>query len=119
MIKVPEKIKVGPVTYTVVVDEDEWMRLEHRSRERNGFGMTEHHTATIYLNPKDSETTQRQTLLHEALHAMMFVLMGSPNFRNLGDSQFNREERIARMFEGPLLQLLRDNEDMVAYLVLD
>lgn len=73
----------------------------------------------IYLSPECTPAVNRLTLWHEILHCLDEVLMGNPDWRNLGgapESKYDAEEIVVRMWEHPTLAVLRDNPELVAYL---
>jgi hypothetical protein len=109
----PQSLKIGPVEYRVSVDGAEWAEEEGGTR----LGMTHNRKAIILLNPAQPASNLRLTLMHEALHALLSAAMGAPDLEHLGDDDEHREERLVLMFEAPMLSLLRDNPELVAYLV--
>lgn len=112
----PRTIKIGVVTYTVIVDEDGWVNIEHETQTKGYYGHTKNATSEIFINPKSSTDVARRTLWHEVMHALCETAMGSPDWTNLGDEKDDREELIIRRLEHPTLQVLRDNPGLVAYL---
>lgn len=114
---IPETIIAGAVTYRVICDKHEFAQLERRAdRKGDILGRSEHTEAVIYINPAAPTDVQRLTLLHECLHCLLYTVMGDPSWENLGEKDAEREERVVCMFESPLLLLMRDNPDLVAYL---
>jgi hypothetical protein len=111
------KVRVGTVSYEVTFDADAWLKIEHKTQTKGYHGFTNHHEAVIYINPDDVPDVQRQTVLHEVMHATCYVILGAPEFDHLGKNRNDREENIVRMLEGPLLMVLRDNPDLAAYLL--
>lgn len=109
----PTSIRIGQVIYTVTADEDDWLRIEHRTRIHGAYGHTENRRARIYLNPDQPESQMKLTLWHEVLHALFEAAMGRPTWKKLGP---DREERVVRMLEAPTLNVLADNPELVAYL---
>jgi len=112
----PDSIKVGPIQYKVTADPDDWMRVEHRNQTKGNYGYTEHLSATIYLNPDQTPSVQRLTLLHEVMHAAAESLMGGSDWTSLGKGREEREETIIRCWESPMLSIIRDNPALVAFL---
>jgi len=112
----PATVIVGSVTYRVTIDPDDWMRYEHKNQSKGCYGHTDHVLALILLNPESAPDVARQTLWHELIHALCEVTMGRPDWRGLGKEQVDREEAVVRAFESPVLLVLRDNPDLVAYL---
>lgn len=115
-VKLPTSIKVGTITYTVTVDPDDWMRIEHEQKRSGDYGHTHTMRAIIYLNPVQSTDTMRLTLWHEVLHALAECVMGGNDWRGMGKDRDAREEHVIRSWESPTLTVLRDNPDLVGYL---
>lgn len=112
----PASVKVGPVTYTITRDPDDWMRIEHSTQTKGYYGHSNHHDARIYLNPATTEDVTKLTLWHEVLHAAFETMMGSRDWRHLGKEHDDREESIIRAIEAPTLTVLAENPELVAYL---
>jgi len=112
----PTSIRVGAVTYTVSLDPDEWVKIEHQTQTNGYYGHTQNTPARIFINPEASPDVVRLTLWHEVMHALCETTMGSPGWDHLGKDKDAREEAVIRKFEHPTLQVLRDNPDLVAYL---
>ena len=112
----PGAVLIGSVIYDVTVDPIDWLRIENATQHKGYYGHTEPLSATIYVNPDTSLDTQRLTLWHEIMHALCETAMGSPDWLNLGESNGDREERIVRAFESPIICVLRDNPQLVTYL---
>lgn len=115
-LQVPTSILVGTIRYRITCDEEEWLRIEHRSKTSGYYGHTTNLDATIWLNPASSPDVLRLTLWHEALHAVMESAAGCPEWTELGEDRATREETVIRRIESPTLALLRDNPELVAYL---
>jgi len=113
----PTEVLIGTITYTVSMDRDDWLRLEHRTQTKGSYGHVDHTTARIYINPKASPDVARLTLWHEVMHALCQSVMGSPDWRSLGAEPWDREESVVRAFESPTLQVLRDNPELAIYLM--
>jgi hypothetical protein len=86
--------------------------LEHAQAERESdkaiLGQTDVNRLSIVLDPEQPPSLKRATFLHELLHAAFSAAGPRP------DSE--TEETVTRLLEGPLLQTLRDNPDLVRYL---
>lgn len=104
----PDKVKVGPLTYDVSDDSLNHVLAEHDSQSRLD-GRCHHAKQQIVLDPSLAAGQRRATLLHEVTHAALSV-----SGIRLEDDE---EERIVRALEMPLLGVLRDNPVLVAYLV--
>lgn len=64
-MKLPKHVKISGIKYTVVLKK----RLEDSGDAC--WGVTDYPGATIYIRKELSEQKQRQTLMHEMVHAMM------------------------------------------------
>jgi hypothetical protein len=97
----PAILRVGSATYTV------------RSKRLEGlFGRTLHVKALIELHKGQAVTQQRDTLVHEALHAVF-------NQAALAQHGFwsdDVEETLASTLAPWLLGLIRDNPELIEYL---
>jgi hypothetical protein len=106
----PESVKVGPYRYKVVVDAARIKELEKES-DTELYGITTHGHLEIALHPDVADTVLRETLLHETLHAVFYNI-------GLSDRLTDKtEEHMIRALSPALFALLRDNPDLVAYLV--
>ena len=113
----PCSVQIGTVEYTVTDDPLDWVAIEHETKTTGYYGHAQHHHAIIYINPDMTDDVKRLTLLHEVLHAALEVMAGSPDWDDLDPkSQKNREETVVRTFESPILTILQQNPDLVAYL---
>lgn len=112
----PLSVKIGPVIYRVTSDPDDWVRVEHDTQTNGYYGHTNNKQAIIYLNPEADPAVTRLTFWHEVLHALFEVTMGAPDWHGLGKTRDDREESVIRRLEGPTLNVLRDNPELVAYL---
>lgn len=96
----PGRIKLGGQTWTVITRAFDG--------DLNLYGRTRARQALIQLDPDQSATQARDTMLHELLHACV-----SNTPLNLSDED---EERVVRGITPWLLAALRDNPRLVAYL---
>lgn len=99
-MKLPAAIEVGPLTYTVSEKRDDEL-----------FGLTDKFALTIMIEQRQADSQKRVTLLHEVLHAVVFTV-------DL-DLDYEPEvlEPIVTRMAAQLLDVLRVNPDVVAYLV--
>ncbi len=93
-MKPPRSIDVLGKSWTVVIQE----------MEDTDYGMCEHAKNRIIVSPKQSTDSMRDTLLHELLHAIDIEL------------QAKMGERRVRLIATGLLQVLRHNKALVAFL---
>lgn len=106
----PSSIKVGPFVYTVRVDEDAVNRRDLSSRDSSeGYTDTAAHEIVIRQT-----ADAKRTLLHELLHAL-FELSGMDV--QMAERCKGIEEDAIQSLDGTLLMALRDNPEMVKFLV--
>lgn len=116
ILRIPDEIRIGTVTYRVTTGRDDWIRIEHATQKKGYYGHTDPLHATIYLNPDVAPEQNRLTLWHEVLHALHETVMGSPSWEGLSTDPSEAEERVVLRWEHPTLAVLRDNPALVAYL---
>ena len=105
----PATIQVGPFTYTVHVDKAR-MNQACRDDHTDLLGRCEHRTLDIDIDPDQAPGQMADTLLHELLHALTDVT----GLANEWDE--DREEAVVRRLSPVLLDTLRRNPALVAYL---
>jgi hypothetical protein len=105
--RLPDELKVGPFVYTVTDDVLSHVLAENESREEL-YGRCDLRRLAISLNPDQAPMQKRSTMVHEALHAVI----ATAAFPIDNDD----EERLIRCLEAPLLALIRDNPELVAWL---
>ena len=108
----PSKIVVGSHVYRVLWSTADWAEaVEGNERHSAMFGLTDTRRAVIAINPLIAETMQRETFLHEVLHACEFYAGMIDDSR-----KYASEEWITRLSPVLLDALLR-NPAMRAYLL--
>lgn len=95
----PKKLTIGPFRYAVMVP----------SFLPDADGATNYSQRVIAVNGSLSEQSQRETLLHEVLHAVI----DQTGFRNLEKEE---EEKLVASLSPPLLSVLRSNPTFVSFL---
>lgn len=106
MSDIPRSIIIGPLVYTVKDDEASHAREVWKS-SKGGWGAINYGPGEIVLDPEQNTAHKRASLLHEILHGCW----------HLTDPQIEGEEAAIRILSLPLLDTLRRNPDLVAYLV--
>lgn len=104
----PKRLRVGPYSYTVANDADTANRV-CREREADLLGHTDSRALLIMVEPDQAPGQARDTILHEALHALM-------SLGNVYDDP-KREEEVVSQLSPLLLDLLRRNPKLVAFLL--
>lgn len=107
-MKRPRRVEVGPFRFRV-----RWSRkATHAAACADGdlvLGSCSHRTETITVDPDQTPGMQRDTLLHECLHAVL-----GNSGAQLEDDE---EERLVRTLSPLLLDLLRRNPTLVRFLL--
>ncbi len=111
----PASVLIGTVRYRITRDKGEWLAED---RHPGLVGLSDNTRALILLDPNTPDDVQRVTLLHEVMHCIAEDLMGGPKW-NLRGGATKREETLIRMWEGPLLLVLRSNPDLITYLTAE
>jgi len=121
----PEKLRIGHLTYTLV--QDDQLVAEHSVRQCSDFAAWSHApTQTIALgtravrqgNQSFGDDYKRETVLHEIVHCCLRVTDCQPD-RDAKAGVEDVEERALAALTGPLLAVLRDHPDLVAWLTAE
>lgn len=105
----PASVKVGPYVYSVGMDEAKIRQFEHE-RQAGFSGHSDHGALEIHIDPHNAPAYQRETLWHEIKHCVL-RLSGF-------EGKASEEDIICRT--SPMeLAVLRDNPDLVRYLLDD
>jgi hypothetical protein len=102
-VALPSKVKVGSAKYAVSFDPN----------MLDDFCKTQFKTESIILRPGDTVRVTRDTLLHEVLHTVTFQ---TNLYNELGDE---KEESFVWRIAPVLLTVLRENPELVAYLLAE
>lgn len=98
-MKIPKTIKIFGLVWEIVHDAN----VAHQG---GCFGATHNITEKIFLDPKNSQQRNEETLIHELLHAIWFA--SGLNSRYDKDKGVIEEEIIEALSTG-LYQVLNDN----------
>jgi hypothetical protein len=101
----PDKVAIGPLTYHITEDEIEHLR--EAAAEGDTWGTIKYGKELILLNPDQGASHKRLALLHECLHGCW----------HLTEFSHQEDEDPIRRITGPLLDMLRRNPALVAYLL--
>ena len=118
----PATVAVGPFSYDLGIDP---VKVSNKAVEL-GFdllGYTDNTAQDISVAPGMGPLLERETVLHEVLHAV-FAVTGSRELiihdgqeeHPKKDDPYGLEERVIRALCTTLFGVLRDNPDLVAYL---
>lgn len=101
----PGTLAIGPLVYAVVSDEAAYLRAVADDKV-DIYGSINYGDLRIVLSPRQAAAHQRTALWHEVIHAAL----------HLTDPDLSDEERCVRALAMPLLDVLRRNPALVAYL---
>lgn len=114
----PSSVRIGTFTYRVTSDPEEYNRYVRENDGDDPYGVTSNSHQVILLRPGMPLDLERSTLLHECMHALCEVMLGVPNWKkDLPKGRMDSEEKVIRMWEPALMQLMRDNYLLMAYLM--
>ena len=104
----PKTVKISPYLWVI-----KWSRQSVLSFHPNGdaCGACDMQSMVIAVDPGKAEDYARATLLHEILHAC--IRSSDPTLDD------EHEETVVAAITGPLLSMLRDNPEVVDYLMDD
>ena len=108
--QIPSFIKIGTHQWSVT----EIKRKNQSDNEHYGF--TNDKDASITIDSEMPDSVKRVTLLHEIMHAIRFTFGGS--FTPSKSTGFEEwEHYFIGLYEEPLTLVLRDNPNLVKYLL--
>ena len=126
---IPAHVKIGPLVYSVLTDVDAIKAASESADIDEGAEWTaysDHDALVIGINPSNPECVQQRDLLHEVIHCCLRFAGVEPNaFARIVARAKERhggytvEEFMVAAASGPLLGVLRDNPDLVAWLTAD
>jgi hypothetical protein len=103
----PDVVRIGALDYTVTTDAEAHLVAEDEMSSRL-YGMSDKSSQRIQIRPGMAPGFTRQIMLHEIVHQL---------FDDSGLELDNQvEEQICLSLQAPLLGVLRDNPDLVAWL---
>lgn len=111
MSNLPATVVIGPYRYRVVVDQ---AIVDAACREAGAHlcGSADHQTQTISISPKLGPDARAEVLVHECVHAIFEQTSVERGLK--GDV-----ERVVEVLGYGILDLLRRNPELVAYLTAD
>lgn len=108
--KLPEKVKIGPYTYKIILCKKGDKRLKSKKDEGVFYGRINHKKLSIYIAENQEPQVLNDTLLHEIMHGV-FAAVG-------GWASGVEEEKVVSMFTTMTLDTLRKgkNPDLARFL---
>ena len=122
----PTSIRVGSMTYRVLLDKDDIKAASDSANLPEGAeweAFSDHDKLIIGLNPDHAPDKNRVSLIHELLHCALRHSGASVN--TYADVVYEARDRVGGLtveefavaaMAGPVLSVLLDNPDLVAYL---
>lgn len=110
VVSPPSSVAVGPFRYRVSLDSQEMLRM-CRSQRTDLLGNCDQRSLTILVEPDQAAGQMADTMMHEVLHAVVdMVGLGS-------EWGSEKEEAVVTRLSPALLDVLRRNPELVAYLL--
>jgi hypothetical protein len=97
---IPKTVKVGPHVYSI---------LRKSKAEMKDHGLCDWDQVQIKIQERLRKSKAQEVLLHEVLHACCYP--------NMADVQNKTDEEFVDTVSPLLLQVLRDNPELVEYLI--
>jgi len=110
----PKSVKIG----TQIWDITEQKRKHNSDFAEGVYGFTIDKDNTIVLDADMSRSVRRVTLFHEVMHAIRFTFGGSHK-PHKSTSYDDWEHYWIGLMEEPMLLVLRENPDLLNYLLTD
>jgi len=110
-VKLPARVKIGSQIWEI-------SEQKRKHSMDNHFGVTNSKDNSIVIDADCADSMKRTTLFHELLHAIAVTFGGSLNPNKWADFA-EAEHYWIGLYEEPVIAMLRDNPDLVAYLLHD
>lgn len=107
----PSRIKIGSQVWEIT-------EQKRKHAMDNHYGITNPKDNSIVIDSELVDSMKRITLFHELLHAIRFTFGGSLSPNRWSDFH-DAEHYWIGLLEEPVVLMLRDNPDLVAYLTND
>lgn len=111
----------APMPKTVKIGSQVW-EISEQKRKHNAefldgtYGYTIDKDNTIIIDAEMANSVKRVTLFHEILHAVRFIFGGS--FKPGKSTTYEEwEHYFIGLYEEPMLMVLRDNPELLAFLL--
>lgn len=119
-VKKPTSIST-PMPKTIKIGSQIW-EISEQKRKHNAefldgtYGYTIDKDNTIIIDAEMANSVKRVTLFHEILHAVRFIFGGS--FKPGKSTTYEEwEHYFIGLYEEPMLMVLRDNPELLAFLL--
>jgi glutamine phosphoribosylpyrophosphate amidotransferase len=113
--KIPDRLQIGHVRY-VIRHDTAWVNAKSLENKHHYAGLSSGGDGYIGLLEDLHPDFEAETLLHEILHQCLRVTTTDPD-ADAKAGLDDVEERAVAAIAGPLLATLRDNPELVAYLL--
>lgn len=113
---IPSTLRIGHLTYAVTRDDEHLDRESVTNRTPKYAGLSNSAEQRITIRTALADDYEAETLLHEVLHSCLRVSGVDPD-NDAAARLEDVEERAVAAIAGPLLATLRDNPELVDYLL--
>lgn len=116
--RIPRKVKIGVHTWRVKTGKRQALKFKLETDEST-VGYCERRTLRIGLDTSVPKQIVRESMMHEVLHAV-FACCGMPlddPMPTFDDDKMQPEEFVVKLMSPVLLGVLRDNPELVAFLL--
>ena len=120
MVK-PSQVKIGPFLYKILWSEKSWQKYaptEYKDKSHRGLTDPDAHHILIQ-GWGTSEDGQKETLLHELIHACLSVVGFAEIIKEVSKASVDVEEIAVRCLSPFLQEMLKENPKVVEYLLDD
>ena len=113
-VPLPKSVKIGSQVWEITEQ-----KRKHNAEFLDGtYGYTIDKDNTIIIDSEMAASVKRVTLFHEILHAVRFIFGGSYK-PGKATSYEEWEHYFIGLYEEPVLMVLRDNPELLAFLLSD
>lgn len=111
-MSMPREVLIGSQVWQIVQRK----RKDNPDIHDGHYGYTQNKESVITIDSEMPESVKRVTLFHELLHAIRFTFGGSFKPQIKTDYE-DWEHYWIGLYEEPVVMMLRDNPDLVDYLL--
>jgi hypothetical protein len=111
-MKLPKQVQIGSQTWDII----ERSKALDGMLDEGSYGYTQHRENLIIIDATAAPSRKRQTLIHEIFHAIRYSF-GNPVLPKKTDDADIWEHYFIGMYEEGMLLVLRDNPDVLQYLL--
>jgi hypothetical protein len=119
-VKYPKHVKIGAKRYKIHWSAEDWINRPADDKPDSAWGLTDHKTLGMWINPELHIMNRRETLLHEILHILHACSGGDVVSEMLPKHEHSSEaeEFIVSRLEAPMFAWMIDNPAVVAFIMI-